>query len=72
MPSVLFARIAFETADFRSMMLVESDWEGRVSERGGLRRDFRVTVMLLGGEDVDVEASRRRIGFEVRGRVYWI
>ena len=68
---MLFERIAFETADLRSMILVMSDWEGRVSDRGGLRRDFRVTVMLVGGEEVDVEASRRRMGLEVRGRVYW-
>lgn len=71
MPSMLFALTSLAMADFRSMMLVEGDCEGRVRLMGGERRDLRVMVRVagvLGGREV---GSRRRMGWEVRGRVYW-
>lgn len=52
-------------------MLVDGDCEGIVRLMGGERKDLRVMVMVLlvgGGWAV---GSRRRMGWEVRGRVYW-
>jgi len=46
-PSILFALTSLETADLRSMMLVDGDCEGSVRLRGGERRDLRVMVMVL-------------------------
>lgn len=53
-------------------MLVLSSCEGKVRERGGLRRDLRVTVIVLGPVVGLEKAERGRMGSEVRGRVYWV
>ena len=52
-------------------MLVPRSWEGSVSDRGGLRVDFRVMVIWVGGEGGEVDAVRGSMGWEVRGRVYY-
>lgn len=52
------------------MMLVEGDCEGRVRLTGGERRDFRIIVKVEGVGGGWELGSRRRMGWEVRGRVY--
>lgn len=52
-------------------MLVPRSCEGSVSDRGGLRVDLRVTVIVLGEVGGEVDAERGRMGCEVRGRVYY-
>ena len=68
---MVFAPIFSATVCLRSRILVESGCAGRVTSRGGLRKDLRETLTAGSepgaGEEV---AVGRFIGVGIRGRVY--
>ena len=51
-------------------MLVLRSWDGRVRDKGGLRVDFKVMVIFVGGWGGEVDGLGGSMGWEVRGRVY--